>query len=96
MPGLWYDCGMAATLPTIDRVLDPVAACLTPEVAQRITEVRLDKLTVSRLEELREKANQGQLTAAEQAEYQEFVEAQDLLALLKDKARSVLERKMNG
>lgn len=82
---------MAATLPTIDRVLDPVTACLTPEVAQRITQIRLDEPTVARLEELRERANEGLLTPAEQAEYEEFVEAQDLLALLKDKARSVLE-----
>jgi hypothetical protein len=39
-------------------MLEPVAACLTPEVARRITEVRLDdEETMQRLEELREKAN---------------------------------------
>lgn len=87
---------MASTLPTIDRIMDPIAACLTPEVARRITEVRLDEMAVERLEKLREKANEGRLTEAEKAECEEFVEAQDWLALLKDKARAVLEGRMNG
>ncbi len=87
---------MAEILPTIDRVLDPVAACLTPEVAQRVVDVRLDETTLARLEELRGKANEGQLTASERAEYEEFVEAQDLLALIKDKARAIIHGAERG
>jgi len=87
---------MSETLPSIDRVLDPVAACLTPEVAQRITEVRLDAPTMVRLEELREKANEGTLNASERVEYEDFVEAYDLLVLLKNKAKAVLQQGANG
>jgi hypothetical protein len=87
---------MSQTLPCIDRVLDPVAACLTPEVAQRITEVRLDPPTMARLEELREKANEGTLNSSERMEYEEFVEAYDLLILLKNKAKAALQQGANG
>jgi len=84
---------MATILPRIDRILDPVAACLAPEVAQRIVDVRVDDpLTMERLEYLRERANEGTLTEADREEYEDFVEANDVLTLLKDKARSLLVR----
>jgi hypothetical protein len=80
--------GVAQSLLPIDQVLDPI---VTREVAQRIAQIRLEPDSLSRLEELREKANDGQLTDAERTEYEEFVEATDLLTLLKEKARFVLE-----
>lgn len=82
---------MENTLPTIERMLEPLTACLTPEVAQRIVDVRLDDpSTMQRLEDLREKANDGTLTEQERVEYEGFVEGNDLLMLIKDQARSVL------
>ena len=55
---------MSTTLPTIERLLEPGTACLTPEVAQRIVDLRLDDpSTLERLDDLREKANEGTLTA---------------------------------
>lgn len=83
---------MTTTLPTIERMLEPLTACLTPEVAQRIVDVRLDDpSTTERLEYLREKANEGTLTDQERVEYEGFVEGNDLLMLIKDQARSVLQ-----
>lgn len=83
---------MTTTLPSIERILEPVAACLTPEVAQRIVDVRLDDpFMMQRLEFLREKANEGTLTEQERTEYEGFVEGNDLLMLIKDQARSVLQ-----
>jgi hypothetical protein len=83
---------MQNTLPTIERMLEPLTACLTPEVAQRIIDVRLDDpFTMQRLEDLREKANDGTLTDQERVEYEGFVEGNDLLMLIKDQARSVLQ-----
>ena len=82
---------MQTTLPTIERMLEPLTACLTPEVAQRIVDVRLDDpSTMRRLDDLREKANEGTLTDQERVEYEGFVEGNDLLMLIKDQARSVL------
>ena len=83
---------MSTTLPTIERLLEPLAACLTPEVAQRIVDLRLDDpSTLERLDYLREKANEGTLSEEERAEYEGFVEGNDLLMLIKDQARSVLQ-----
>lgn len=83
---------MTTILPSIERILEPVTACLTPEVAQRIVDVRLvDPFMMQRLEFLREKANEGTLTEQERAEYEGFVEGNDLLMLIKDQARSVLQ-----
>jgi hypothetical protein len=83
---------MSTTLPSIERILEPVTACLTPEVARRIVDVRLDDpFMMQRLELLREKANEGTLTEQERAEYEGFVEGNDLLMLIKDQARSMLQ-----
>ena len=82
---------MVTQSPTpFDLLLDPVAKCLTPEVAQQLAEIRLDDTTRSRISELAEKANEGLLTDLERAEYEEFVEALDLLAILQLKAREVV------
>lgn len=60
---------MSTTLPTIERLLEPVTAWLTLEVAKRIVDLRLDDpSTLERLDDLREKANEGTLTAEERAE----------------------------
>ena len=53
----------------LDQVLTPFTECLTPEVAQRIIEMRASSETQSRLDELADKANEGQLSALEEAEY---------------------------
>lgn len=83
---------MITTLPVIERILEPVTACLTPEIAQRIVNVRLDDpFMMQRLEFLREKAKEGTLTEQERAEYEGFVEGNDLLMLIKDQARSMLQ-----
>ena len=83
---------METTLPSIERILEPVAACFTPEVAQRIVDVQVDDPQVlERLDGLRDKANEGTLTDTERAEYEAFVEANDMLMLIKDQARSVLQ-----
>jgi len=82
---------MATSPSTLDLFLDPVAECFTAGVAQRIVELRSDPLAIERLEQLREKANFGKLSDDERAEYEEFVEAMDLVAILKAKAKAVLE-----
>lgn len=84
---------IAPANPTIvDRLLDPVAACLTPEVARRISELRADPALQSRLDELAARANAGVLDAAETQEYQSFVDVIDFIGVLQAKARVVLQR----
>ena len=76
----------------IDDILDPVADCLTPDVARRLTQLRLNPATQARIDELAGKANEGLLTPDERAEYADIVEGLDFLGILKAQARSVMAR----
>lgn len=76
----------------LDEVLSPVLAALPPEAAQQVIDAQLRPEVLARLEVLREKANDGTLSAAERSEYERFVEAMDVLALFKLKARRARER----
>jgi hypothetical protein len=73
-----------------DRLLDPVARCFTPEVAQRIADLRADAPTQARIDELAAKCREGLLTEAERREYGAYVEAIDLIGILQAKARGIL------
>jgi hypothetical protein len=76
----------------LDEFLDPMADCLPPDVARRIVEMQPRPGLLQRLEALRDKANEGTLTPAERADYEEFIESMDLVAILKSKARVALSR----
>lgn len=80
----------AATIPVLDRLLDPLTRCLTPEVAERIANLRLDPQLQAELDELAAKANAGELTPEERTLYEEYVEAIDVVGILQAKARAVL------
>lgn len=85
---------MSETFATtvLDRFLDPVTDCLTPDVARRIVDLKIDPLLQSRLDELAAKANAGALASEEAREYREYVEGIDLIGILKAKARLSLVR----
>ena len=74
----------------LDRILDPIVECLTPQIALRLADLRADPETQDRLDALAHKANQGQLTPEEDAEYKQAIDAIDLLAILQAKARTYL------
>ena len=74
----------------LDRVLDPFTECLTPEVAQRIVNLQADAQTQARVDELAEKANEGQLSAMDAAEYNRYREAFHFVTILQAKARRLL------
>lgn len=85
---------MSSTLPgMLDRFLEPITDCLTPEVAERIVKSRPDRRLQARADELTDKANQGLLSEREREEYREIVEAIDVVGIIKAKARAVLARR---
>ena len=90
-----YPCGMNSPASVLDRFLDRFTECLTPEVARRVADLRPDAATQARIDELREKANEGKLSEAERAEYEEFVESIDIIGILKAKARAFLAKYMS-
>jgi hypothetical protein len=81
-----------ATTSYLGRLLDPLTDVLTPEVANAIVELRADSELENHIAELRCKANDGTLTAAEEAEYKDFVEAVDLISIIQAKARHFLAK----
>ena len=80
------------TESVLDRLLDPVSRCFTTEGAQALAELQADPVAQARVEELAEKCNEGRLTPQERQEYEAFVRAIDLIAILQSKARRLLAR----
>jgi hypothetical protein len=74
------------------KILDPVAQCFTPEVAKRVAELRADPAVQARIEELAEKCNEGTITPEEMAEYDAYIQAMDVVAVLQKKARTLIVR----
>jgi hypothetical protein len=77
---------------TLERLLEPVSRCLTPEVARRIVELRANRRLQKRVDELADKCNEGRLTPEEQEEYETFIRGSRFIAILQAKARKLLER----
>lgn len=75
----------------LDRVLDPIASSLNPEAARSIVELQIDPEIHARVTVLADRANEGELTPEERDEYLSYVEAADMLAIFKLKAKRRLD-----
>ena len=64
-----------------------IFSLLTDEQTQRLAELQGDATLVECFALLAEKANEGELSPAEQAEYEAYIEANNLLATLQAEAR---------
>ncbi|MBL9083220.1 MAG: hypothetical protein JNK76_15510 [Planctomycetales bacterium] len=65
----------------------PIFALLTDDQTRRLAELRGDPELIVRLESLAAKANEGDLSEEERAEYEAYIEANNLLAALQAEAR---------
>jgi hypothetical protein len=70
-----------------DRVTDPVFRILSREQIAQIVDYHGDDALQSRIEHLSGKANEGELTRDELAEYEGYAHANRFIAILKAKAR---------
>ncbi|PYR98496.1 MAG: hypothetical protein DMG15_21620 [Acidobacteria bacterium] len=84
------DRGSTAVL---ERLLDPVSRSLNIEAARKLVQLKADAQTQARVDELARKCNEGELTSAERSEYEAFVTAGNLIAILQAKARLILAKK---
>jgi hypothetical protein len=89
---VWYNLTMAEILDNsaLDRLFEPLAQCFTRDVAKRVADLRADASLQARIDELAAKANEGELTGAEDAEYKAYVEGIDMIGILQAKARAML------
>jgi hypothetical protein len=76
--------------PVLDRLVDPLSRCLTPESAKRLLKLRADPKLQALVDRLGRKCNEGTLSPEEQAEYANYVSFGTFVALLKSKARQLL------
>lgn len=76
----------------LEQLFDPFIECLSRSAAEKILSFRVDSETQSRVNSLREKSSAGTLTEAERTEYRELIDAFDLVAIMKSKARIVSNR----
>ncbi len=79
-----------STTAYINRFLEPVVDAFTPELAHKIVNLKADPELQARVNELAEKANEGSLTAEEDAEYKSIIQAADLVSIIQSKARRYL------
>ncbi|MBV8895779.1 MAG: hypothetical protein JO051_04655 [Acidobacteriaceae bacterium] len=77
----------------LDELLDPLARCLDLESAQRVAESKISPAVQQKADALAQRANEGMLTAAEHSEYEALINAADLIAVLKVKARRLTSKR---
>ncbi|MBX3415375.1 MAG: hypothetical protein KF708_22015 [Pirellulales bacterium] len=82
---------MSATVH-LDRLLQPFADCLTPEVATKVVAMRADEAMQARIDYLADRASEGQLDDREREEYLGYLSAIDVIAMLQAHARSLLHK----
>ncbi len=76
----------------LDRLLEPLVASLSPDVAAKLADLRADEAMQSRIDYLADRANEGLLTREEREEYAAYLHAIDVIAVLQAKARSLVRR----
>jgi hypothetical protein len=91
-----YNLGMTTQQALLDEMLEPLVEALTPDSARLLAQIQAKPAVQSRVDQLAEKCNEGNLSAEEQAEYEEYVRIGTILALIKAKAKRVLAESADG
>jgi len=80
----------APSSPLLEALAERVAACLDDASLRAMANLELDAPTRDRLDELADKANEGQLSAEEREEYESFIGVSEFLGLAQLRARTRL------
>ena len=70
-----------------DKILDLAAECFDPPTLDALAKLRLNPKLAARVDRLAEKANEGELTPRERAEYQGYIKTSEALGLIQLRAR---------
>ena len=76
----------------LERLLEPVSRSLNIEAARQLIKVKADSKTQARIDVLAQKCNEGDLTPTEKTEYERYVTAGTLIAILQARARFILSK----
>ncbi len=74
------------------RGTSPLFELLTSDQLRQLSQLQADPTLADRVQELSEKANEGELSDSELAEYEAYIEANNLMAVLQAEARFRLTR----
>ena len=90
---LWYNLTMktAQPAPALEQLVASLGDCLTPESARRLLALKADPKLQQRVDDFAERHSRGLLTSEEQAEYGRYVSFSTFIAILKSKARQLLD-----
>lgn len=83
------------TATLLDKIFEPFAEVMTPEIAARFVAMRADDEVQRRMDELADKCTEGQLTDEERQEYDTYLRAIDFISIMQSKTRQVLQRRDN-
>jgi hypothetical protein len=81
-----------STSTVLEQLLEPVGRSLNGEAARALIEIKVDRKVQKRIDKLAAKCNEGKLNPDERDEYESFVTAGELIAILQAKARLRMSR----
>lgn len=87
---------MATQEAIMEEMLEPIAEALTPESARLFSHLQAKPEMQARIDQLATKCNEGELTAEEREEYEDYVRIGNLFTLIKAKAKRVLSTSAHG
>jgi hypothetical protein len=76
--------------PLLDRLVEPLGECLTPELARKVFAFKADPVLQSRINDLSDRHSRGLLSSEEADELGKYVSYGTFVAILKSKARQLL------
>jgi hypothetical protein len=79
-----------AVISSLEQFLDASVGWLSPQAAMSMITWKPNPQLRARMEELGHRANEGLLTSAEQEEYEQFIDDEDVISLLQAKARQIV------
>jgi len=81
-----------STNAAFDLVVSPILNVLSRDQAAQIVDFHADDALQTRIEELANKANEGELSPEELAEYEGYSQANRFIAVLQAKAKRLIDR----
>ncbi|MBI2926329.1 MAG: hypothetical protein HYY24_11585 [Verrucomicrobia bacterium] len=76
-----------STSSLANKMLDLAAECFDAPTLDALAKLQLSPKLAARVDRLAEKANEGELTPRERAEYQAYIKTSELLAAIQLRAR---------
>src|SRR5687767_7501492 len=91
-PCPWYNPFMPTRTSMLERIIDHSPAEFSGELARYVLSLGFPAADQQRYAELAEKAQSSAISADERAELEDFLDADDFLAILQSKARATLAK----